>query len=244
MKFILGKKIEMTQKLREDGSVVPVTVVKAGPCYVTQIKNQEKDGYQAIQVGYQLAKKLNKPLSGHLKDKFKAQYLKELRLTSQDKQDFAIGQKITADVFQPGDIISVSGVSKGKGFQGVVKRHGFHGHNTTHGTKDQVRHPGAIGAGGPQHVFKDMRMAGRMGGERITVLNLEVIEVDPIKNLIYIKGAVPGARNTLVEIMAEGEMVLKTEAQPVPVKEEVKEEANVNEPENTAASNQPEAEVK
>jgi large subunit ribosomal protein L3 len=242
MKFILGKKIEMTQKLKEDGTVVPVTVIKAGPCYITQIKDKTKDGYRAIQIGYQLAKKLNKPLAGHLKGKFQAKYLRELRVDDSEKQDFAIGQIINVDIFQVGDKIMVSGISKGKGFQGVVKRHGFHGHNTTHGTKDQVRHPGAIGAGGPQHVFKGMRMAGRMGGEKITVLNLEVIEVDPTNNLIYIKGAVPGARNTLIEILAPGEMVLKSGIKPAT--EGKKEETEVSESVSLEQPVEKEAEIK
>jgi len=224
MKFILGKKLEMTQKFQADGSVVPVTIIAAGPCFIIQIKKNDKDGYKAAQVGYQENnKKINKPLSGHLKDKFKAKYLKEFKLSKDE--EYQEGQKITVSVFEKGEKVKVSGFSKGKGFQGVVKRHGFHGHPTTHGTKDAVRMPGSIGAGGVQHVLKGLRMAGRMGGERVTVSNLEIIDIDPDKNLLFIKGAIPGRRNSLVEIRTAGKMDLaaleeKTEKKNAAVAEE------------------------
>lgn len=234
MKFILGKKIEMTQKFAADGTVIPVTAVLAAPCFVTQVKSKEVDGYKSLQIGCGQKKKLTKPLAGHLKDLAKLAYLREFRLADDDKSIFKKGQKITVAIFQNGDVVKVSGTSKGRGFQGVVKRHGFHGHFETHGTKDAVRAPGAIGAGGPQHVFKGMRMAGRMGGEPASIANLEIVEIDLEKNILYIKGAIPGSRNSLIEIIAPGEMKLveevatpevndvKTEeVAPEPVKEEV-----------------------
>lgn len=200
MKFILGKKIEMTQIFKGD-KVVPVTKIQAGPCLVTQIKTQEKDGYEAAQIGFSKKRRNTKSLAGHLKkgsaDKEYNRYLREFKI---EKSDLKIGDKIKVDIFQPGDKIKVVGTSKGKGFQGVVRRHGFHGASATHGTKDQERMPGSIGATGPARVFKGKKMPGRMGGKQITVKTLEIIEVIPEENLLLVKGAVPGARNSLLEI--------------------------------------------
>ena len=219
MKFILGQKQEMSQVYRDD-KVVPVTVIKVDSCKVTQVKNKEKDGYSAVQIGCGSKKKINKPLKGHLKNEnFK--YLKEFRL---DSQTLNIGDILDLTSFESGDKIKITGVSKGKGFQGVVRRHGFKGHPTSHGTKDQVRMSGSIGATGPAHVFKGTRMGGQMGNVQITVSNLEIIEVDEENNLIKIKGAVPGHRNSLVAVEGDGEMKIiekKKEAEP---KEEKKEE--------------------
>lgn len=221
MKFILGKKIEMSQIFREEGTVVPVTIVKAGPCQVTQVKSPEKDGYNAVQVGFGEKKRLNKPVAGHLRGLSNFRYLSEFRMDfsnylksgsnfsnnkSTEAKDLKRGDKITVSVFEVGDKVKVTGVSKGKGFQGVVKRHGFHGAPATHGHKDQLRMPGSIGATDAARVFPGRRMAGRMGGEQVTVANLEVIKVEPEKNLLYIKGAVPGGRNALLEISGVGEM--------------------------------------
>lgn len=201
MKFILGKKLEMTQKFLDDGTVVPVTAVLAGPCAITQVKTVAKDGYDAAQIGFGIKKKMNKPQAGHLKDLDNFRYLREVRIDElKGKEDLKRGDVIAVDSFQVGDLVKVSGNSKGKGFQGVVRRHGFSGSPATHGHKDQLRMPGSIGSTGPQRVFKGMRMAGRMGDERITVKNLKVIEIDKNKNIIFIKGAIPGARNGLVEI--------------------------------------------
>ncbi|MFH1187549.1 MAG: 50S ribosomal protein L3 [bacterium] len=201
MKFILGKKLEMTQKFLDDGTVVPVTAILAGPCAVTQVKTVAKDGYDAVQIGFGVKKKINKPQAGHLKGLDNFRYLREVRSEElKDKEDLKRGDIIAVDNFQTGDMVKVSGISKGKGFQGVVRRHGFSGSPATHGHKDQLRMPGSIGSTGPQRVFKGMRMGGRMGDERITVKNLKVIEIDKNKNIIFIKGAVPGARNGLVEI--------------------------------------------
>jgi large subunit ribosomal protein L3 len=212
MKFILGKKLDMTQVWRGD-EVITATRVQAGPCIVTQIKDEKKDGYFAVQVGYGKKKEKNikKPQKGHLK-KLKTQnsklktdikFLREFRCNDAEVK---LGDIIDVRAFEPGDIIEVTGISKGKGFQGVVKRYGFHGQDKSHGTKDQLRMPGSIGATGPAHVFKGTRMPGRMGGDRVTVQNLEIIEVDKENNILLIKGAVPGARNGLVEIRGEGEL--------------------------------------
>lgn len=198
MKFILAKKLEMSQVFRPDGTVVPVTLVQAGPCVVTQVKGDEsKDGYRAVQLGFMTKKRLTKPEEGHLKDLPKSRVLREFRLEEQPTQKR--GDMVEASVFAIGDTVDVTGVSKGKGFQGVVKRHGFHGHPASHGHKDQLRMPGSIGAGGPQHVFKGRRMAGRMGNETVTVQNLQVIELRD-NGVIALKGAVPGARNAVIEI--------------------------------------------
>ncbi|MFA5935523.1 MAG: 50S ribosomal protein L3 [Patescibacteria group bacterium] len=197
MKFILAKKLEMSQVFRPDGTVVPVTLLQAGPCVVTQVKSTENDGYQAVQVGFLTAKRVSKPLEGHLKDLPKMRELREFRM----KEDITLkrGDSLEATLFVPGDVIDVTGVSKGKGFQGVVKRHHFHGAPKTHGHKDQERMPGSSGAGGPQHVFKGVRKPGHMGGDTVTVKNLEVIEVRD-GGVLAVKGAVPGARNAVVEI--------------------------------------------
>jgi large subunit ribosomal protein L3 len=198
MKFILAKKLEMTQVIRPDGTVVPVTLVQAGPCVVTQVKTAEKDGVSAVQVGFSPVKSLNKPEAGHLKDLPQMSELRDFRV---ENPEMKRGDAIEASVFQPGDMVNVTGVSKGKGFQGVVKRHGFHGHPTSHGHKDQARMPGSIGAGGPQHVFKGRRMAGHMGHAQTTVQKLQVVEVRD-GGILAIKGAVPGARHTVLEIVS------------------------------------------
>ncbi|MBI4653286.1 50S ribosomal protein L3 [Candidatus Kuenenbacteria bacterium] len=206
MKFILGKKIEMSQVFDEQNNVIPITILEAGPCVVIQVKTQEKDKYEAIQIGFGEKKKINKPLTGHLKNLGNFRYIREFRdkkekIAKNEKEEYKIGDKINVSIFNPGDIIKVSAISKGKGFQGVVKRHKFHGAPASHGHKDQLRMPGSIGSTEPARVFKGMRMGGHMGNERITVKNLKVVSIDSEKNLISLKGAVPGARNTLVEIV-------------------------------------------
>jgi len=208
MKIILGKKIAMTQRYGADGQVVPVTIVEAGPCFITQVKTAAEDGYQAIQIGYGQKKKTNKPLSGHLKN-LKARHIKELKLDKEDEVAYKVGEKIEVSIFNKGEKVKVRGTTKGRGFQGVVKRHGFHGAPKTHGTKDQLRHSGSVGAKGVAHTFKGTKMGGRMGGEQATIKNLEIIEIEPEKNLLYIKGAIPGSRNSLVEIYAPGEMKIE-----------------------------------
>ncbi|MFH1838273.1 MAG: 50S ribosomal protein L3 [Candidatus Kuenenbacteria bacterium] len=206
MKFILGKKIEMSQVFDEQNNVVPITILEAGPCVVIQIKTQEKDKYEAIQIGFGEKKKINKPLKGHLKNLGNFRYIKEFRdkkgkIIKNEKEEYKIGDKIDVSIFAIGDIIKASAISKGKGFQGVVKRHGFHGSPASHGHKDQLRMPGSIGSTEPARVFKGMRMGGHMGNKRITIKNLKVVSIDQEKNLLILKGAIPGARNTLVEIV-------------------------------------------
>ncbi len=203
MAGILGYKIGMTQIFDEDGLVVPVTVVKAGPCYVTQIKTKENDGYDAVQLSFGeiKEKRVTKPLLGHFA---KAGVKPKRHLVEfdfgQDHQ-LKVGDEIKVDIFQPGLAVKVSGITKGKGFQGVVKRHGFGGGPKTHGQSDRLRAPGSIGQSSyPSRVFKGMKMAGRMGGKRHTLVNVKVVKVDPENNLLFLKGAVPGARNSLVEI--------------------------------------------
>lgn len=200
MKFIVGKKVQMTQIYREDGTAVPVTIVKAAPCTITQIKTKEKDGYTAVQVAYgeRKAKNIPKPQKGHVKDLGNFAGYKEFRFDNVD--EYKVGDKVELAQFVVGDAIKVTGRSKGKGFQGVVKRHGFKGQPATHGTKDQVRMPGSIGSTGPQKVFKGMRMAGRMGYDQVTVGNIEIEKIDTEQNELYIRGALPGARNTVVAI--------------------------------------------
>ncbi len=197
MAFIIGRKIEMTQQFKEDGTVVPVTLVKAEPNTVAQIRTQEKDGYTAVQLGIGIAKNLNKPDAGHLKDLPQVGTLREFRV---EKTELTRGNEVRVDVFEPGTMVDIVGFSKGHGFAGVMKRHGFHGKRATHGTKDQARMPGSIASQRQGKVIKGHRMGGHMGDARVTVKNLEVISIDPQTNTIAIKGAIPGARGGLVLI--------------------------------------------
>lgn len=189
----------MTQIFREDGTVIPVTLIQAGPCTVTDVRTTELNGYGAVQLGYgvQKASRVAKAQLGQWKETGPFQTVREVRVD--DTSAYQVGAVVTASVFEAGDKINVIGTSKGRGFQGVVKRHGFAGQKASHGTKDQVRMPGSIGAGGPQRVFKGVRMAGRMGGDRVTVQNLEIVEVRP-EGIVAVKGAVPGSRNSLIVI--------------------------------------------
>ena len=199
----LGKKIGMTQIFREDGRVVPVTVIEAGPCVVTQVKTMETDGYEAVQLGFGEVKRRNKPLSGHLKDSRLSRFLREV--TADDTSEFEVGQTIGVDIFQPGEIVDVIGRSKGRGFAGVMKRWGFGGGPRTHGQSDRARAPGSIGGGTtPGKVYKGLKMGGHMGNRRITVKGLEIVEVDTERNLLLIKGGIPGAPNGLVQIRRTG----------------------------------------
>lgn len=198
-KGILGKKVGMTQMFTEDGRLIPVTVVEAGPCYVVQKKTVATDGYNAIQVGFNdLREKLsNKPKKGH----FQKANMKPLRWVREFRVDnvdaFEVGQEIKADVFTVGDSIDVVGISKGKGFQGMIKRHNASRGPMAHGSKYH-RRTGSLGAKGPARVFKGRKLPGRMGGERVTVQNLEIVRVDVDKNMILVKGAVPGAKKGLL----------------------------------------------
>jgi len=245
MKFISGKKMSMTQIwLGEE--VVPVTPVQAGPCVITQVKTAAKDGYAAVQLAYgqRKAKNIKKPQTGHYKATgVQPSHVREFRI---DKTaDLKAGDIVTAGTFAVGDIVAVTGTSKGKGFQGVVKRHHFHGHPHTHGHKDQERMSGSIGAKGPAHVFKGTRMGGRMGGERVTTTNLEIKAVDAVNNILYVKGAIPGSVNGFLMIQGEGELqvnlkpvVAEAPVQEVaaPVAEEVAKEETVKEEKEEAAA--------
>lgn len=197
MKCIIGRKLEMTQKFRDDGTVVPVTLVKAVPCTVVQVKSMEKDGYLAIQIGCEPGRSLNKPETGHLKDLPALKVLREFRV---DSTDLKRGDTIEASILIPGEKVDVIGQSKGRGFQGVVKRHGFSGSPASHGHKDQLRMPGSIGSRRQGPVAKGKRMAGHMGDDRVTVKNLEIFSVDSNENVVAIKGAIPGAHGALVLI--------------------------------------------
>ncbi len=204
MKFILGTKQNMTQFFNEDGVVVPATIISVPKSVVTQVKTVETDGYNAIQIasGERKEKNIAKAQLGHFKGLGNFRFVKEFRLKDGETSDLKRGDELQADIFEAGDSISVTGVSKGKGFQGGVKRHGFKGAPNTHGHRHDTRRPGSIGATGPQRVFKGTRMAGRMGSDRVTVKNLTVVAVDMKNNQLLVKGAVPGKRGTLLEIIA------------------------------------------
>jgi len=208
MKFILGTKLSMTQVWNDD-KVVAVTPVLATPCTVAQVKTKTRDGYEAVQLacGIRKAKNIKKPQLGHVKNlDIKPAHFREFRV--EDTAAFKVGDTVSVETFSAGDSINVIGVSKGKGFQGVVKRHHFAGFRKTHGNKDQERMGGSVGAKGPAHIFKGTRMGGRMGGDRVTTTNLEVISVDSENNIIFVKGAVPGAINGLVTIIGKGDIKL------------------------------------
>lgn len=198
-KFILGEKIGMGEVYDKKGALTPVTLILSGPCKITQIKTKEKDGYDAAQVGFGKIKRINKPKEGHLKSAGKFHYLREFKISSEEK-GFKVGDEIKVDVFKENDKVTVSGISKGKGFQGVVKRHHFKGSPKTHGHKHDLRAPGSIGCGFPERVVKGRKMAGRMGADRITIKKLEVMKVDKDKNIIALKGALPGRAGTLISI--------------------------------------------
>jgi len=196
---LVGKKIGMSQYIEEDGTMVPVTILQAGPCTVTQVKNVLKDGYDAVQLGFETLKKANKPKSGHLQKTGLFRFLREIR--TENIEGFEIGQEIGPDIFSKGELIRLTGHSKGRGFQGTVKRHGFAGQARTHGQSDRERAPGSIGMGTtPGRVFKGKKMSGHMGDEQVTQKGIEVVKVDSERNLLFVKGGVPGARNGLLMI--------------------------------------------
>ncbi len=198
----------MTQCFDEKRNIVPVTLIEAGPCVVTQIKIKKTDGYKAVQIGFGRIKKITKQMKGHLKKimnknseiketDINFQYLREFK---NEKNDYEIGQKLDISIFQEHEKVKISGISKGKGFQGGVKRWGFHGRNATHGVKHEQRTIGSVGCSYPERVIKGKKMPGRMGAKRITTKNLEIVKIDKENNLLAVKGAVPGARGTLLEI--------------------------------------------
>lgn len=208
MKGIIGKKVWMTQIFDDNGSVIPVTVIQAGPCYVTQVRTADRDGYTAVQLGFEETKpsRLTRGQLGHLKRNSlpALRYLREFRVKNGNGTDVEEGQKITvSNAFEVGDRVDVVGTSKGRGFAGTVKRHGFNRQPKTHGQSDRERAPGSIGATStPGRVLKGMRMAGRMGNARVTAQNLEVMVVDEERNLLAVKGSVPGAKGGLVIVKA------------------------------------------
>lgn len=225
MKFILGKKMQMTQ-VWENDKVLAVTPVLAGPCVVAQVKTKETDKYSALQLAFGVRKEKNikKPQLGHFKKAGVApMHVREFR--TEDDNNVKVGDRISVDTFAAGDVIAVTGTSKGCGFQGVVKRHGFKGGRKSHGNKDQLRMPGSVGPKGPAHIFKGMRMGGRMGNERVTIQNLSIVSVDVENNILYIKGAVPGANGGLLLIKGDGELLINTA--PVVAENTVVEEAPV-----------------
>jgi large subunit ribosomal protein L3 len=195
---LIGRKLGMTQIFDDTGIVHPVTVIECGPNVVTQIKTADKDGYEAIQLGFGLDKRLNKPEQGHRRTSgFMSRTLRELKADNVD--EFEVGQVIKADMFEVGELVDITGTSKGRGFQGGVKRHGFKGGPKTHGQSDRHRAPGSIGSSAtPGRVFKGLRMAGHMGHERVTIQNLTVLRVDPERNLLLVQGSVPGPINGVV----------------------------------------------
>jgi len=225
---IIGKKLGMTRLFSQEGNIVPVTVIEAGPCPIIQKKTKEKDGYDALQVGFLPKKpsKMNRPLAGHMKKSGRGGFyiLKELRVG--EVEPYELGQEIAVDIFQPGDLVDVAATSKGKGFSGVIKRHGFRGAPGSHGTHEYFRHGGSIGAAAdPSRTFKGKKMPGHFGNQRVTVQNIEVVEVRPQQNLIFLKGAVPGWRNGIVTIrQAKKAATLPRPEAPKEEKEEAKRE--------------------
>jgi large subunit ribosomal protein L3 len=215
IKGVLGTKLGMTQVFADDGRIVPVTVVAAGPCVVTAVRTPDADGYSAVQLGFGEIdpRKVTKPVAGHFAKAgvTPRRYLVEVR--TDDAASYTLGQEVTAETFAPGELIDVTATSKGKGFAGVVKRHGFKGLSSSHGTKRKHRAPGSIGGCAyPGRVFKGVRMAGRMGGERTTTANLTLHGVDADRGLLLIKGAVPGAAGSLVLVRNAAKSPVKSEA--------------------------------
>ncbi|MBI2836339.1 MAG: 50S ribosomal protein L3 [Chloroflexi bacterium] len=199
IKGIIGRKLGMTQMYRENGVREAITAIEAGPCKVTQVKTTVKEGYNAVQLGFGHAKRINSAEKGHVKGLGDFPHLREFRV--EETEGVNVGDTVDVKLFNPGDLIDVTGVSKGKGFAGVVKRHHFKGGPKTHGQTDRHRHPGAIGSTtSPGRIWKGLRMAGRMGGEQVTVQRLEVLRADLERNILLVKGAVPGATNGLLLI--------------------------------------------
>ena len=203
MRGLIGKKMGMTQVYNEEGTMIPVTIVEAGPCTVIQVKSINNDGYEAVQVGFgeRKAKHVNKPLNGQFKKSGVQPKKILMEFNIVPGFNYKQGQEFNVSLFKEGDRVHVSGISKGAGFAGVIKRHNFHRQPETHGQTEYLRHPGSIGqASSPSRVFKGMRMAGHKGNKRVTVKNLEIVKVDIENNMLVIKGAVPGANNNIVAI--------------------------------------------
>jgi large subunit ribosomal protein L3 len=196
---ILGRKIGMTQVFEENGDAVPVTVIETSPCVVLQVKTKDTDGYEAVQVGFGTAKRMNSPEKGHFKKLGQFRYLKEFGVD--DVSKWEVGQKVGCEIFEPGDLVDVSGATKGRGFAGVMKRHNFHGGPKTHGQSDRARAAGSIGAGtSPGRVIKGKKMAGHMGTNEATVKSLKVVRTDPDRGILMVRGAVPGNEGALLRV--------------------------------------------
>jgi large subunit ribosomal protein L3 len=243
---IIGKKLGMTRVFSQEGNIVPVTVIEAGPCPIVQKKTKENDGYAALQVGFLKKKptRVNRPLMGHFKKCGVGAFyiLKELRVDEVDS--YELGQEIAVDIFQPGDLVDVTGTSKGRGFSGVMKRHGFRGAPGSHGTHEYFRHGGSIGsAADPSRTFKGKKMPGHFGNRKVTIQNIEVVEVRPEQNLIFLKGAIPGWRNGIVVIRQAKKGIAPPRPTP-PREKEVKAKAEVKEEVEEKVKEEVEAEVK
>lgn len=248
MKFILGTKQGMTQIFRADGTVVPVTRIQAGPCVVTQVKTVDKDRINSVQIGFgkQKSFRLNQAVKGHLKNinwdnNLTVRLMKDF--ATNNEENLKRGDIFTVKIFTPGEKVQVVGTSKGRGFQGVVKRHGFAGGPASHGHKDNLRMPGSIGATGPQRVFKGVRMAGHMGDDRVTIKNLEVVDINSETNELLIKGAVPGSRGGLLLISTpDGKIEIEQINQPPEVVTETIADAPVTESEKVDTDTETEVE--
>jgi large subunit ribosomal protein L3 len=206
---IIGRKLGMTQVFLEDGSVVPVTVVEAGPCPVIQKKTKEKDGYDALQIGFlpKNSKRVNKPDAGHFKKAGVAPCYQIQEFRVEDFGELETGKEVTVNLFKPGDIVDVTGLSRGKGFAGVIKRHGFHGAPGAHGTHEYFRHGGSVGSNTyPAHTFKGLKMPGQYGNTKATLQNITVVDIKEDQNLILLKGGIPGSRNSWIVIRSSTKM--------------------------------------
>lgn len=200
MKAVVGRKLGMSEVVDDKGRFVPVTYIQVTPCTVTQVKNVDTDGYNALQVGFEKVNNLSKPMAGHLKSlDFKFKHIKEFRIDTSSEESMKVGDSLDASIFNPGDKVAVSGTSKGKGFAGTVKRWNFNTGPKTHGSRN-YRKPGSIGSMYPQKIFKGKKMAGRMGGDKTTVKNLDVVVVDSGQQIIGLRGAVPGPKKSLVTV--------------------------------------------
>jgi large subunit ribosomal protein L3 len=226
---LLGRKLGTMQIFDRHGVVVPVTVIEAGPCTVLQVKTKERDGYEAVQLGFGVRRRVNEPMKGHFKGLGSFRYLREFGVA--DIGQWQVGQRVGAEVFEPGDLVDVSGISKGRGFAGVVKRHGFRGGPKTHGQSDRLRAPGSIGASAsPGRVIKGLKMAGHMGDAKVTVRNLEVVDSNPARGIIMVKGSVPGAKDGLLRIRLARKQAVKPRVAERKVEEGEPEEKRVEEP--------------
>jgi len=226
---LLGRKLGTLQIFDRDGVVVPVTVIETGPCIVLQVRTKDRDGYEAVQLGFGVRRRVNKPMKGHFKGLGSFRYLREFRVAEISR--WQVGQRVGAEIFEPGDLVDVSGVSKGHGFAGVMKRYGFHGGPKTHGQSDRARAPGSIGAStSPGRVIKGLRMAGHMGAAKVTVRNLEVVDSNPARGVIMVKGAVPGTKNGLLRIRLARKHAVKRRVAERKAEVEEPEEKKVEEP--------------